>query len=543
MSVDYIWIAVWFIAFTFVPLTLTPTKHALFSSRKYSYKFKREIKGSETYVPKTSPLAEKAEEFQAIVSIEDRKHHRRTYKRCFVGKDAIDAMIQAGMSKTRADAVRLGRKLEIDLRLFKHVSGDHSFKDGLHFYEFREKGKHEAMYNTKTDDRLREPKTLERFYASDDQDVETRPSRSLSKRSMSYRKLGGGEDGISKLTRHGERGPRQISVISGVENAFSCKPQLANASTVSTEGDSDNDTSDSEDDTPSEKRRSIRRIQSHEPSTESSAPVRQTSINSRLNQRLRRSKNDLSVSDHVTTKNSTWDGTNLRESRRQMRLRRSASFKNGTVPRARSNEDLPTESRNSHNQPDRPTSVRRVSSDEGLRKRTPANPRLRLGKASISTSETSGIRRVRSNESLRRVAGGIRRSRSNEGLRRDAGGIRRSRSSERLRSETDGFRRSRSSEGRGIRRSRSGEGIRDNNDGVRRSRSKENLRGESRSSSRTLQSSKSDEDLKNHRRRESDPTLLNDTINDLKRSLSAKNLTLTMKINSKEKVLTRAIAA
>lgn len=84
--------------------------------------------------PLIGPLGEKADQFESIVNIQDRMHRLKKFKKCFVGREAVDAMIHCGLSESRQQAVDLGRTLERELRLFKHVSKGHKFKDEYLFY-------------------------------------------------------------------------------------------------------------------------------------------------------------------------------------------------------------------------------------------------------------------------------------------------------------------------------------------------------------------------------------------------------------------------
>lgn len=82
-----------------------------------------------------------AESFLADVEVKDRKYHLKTFKKVFVGKEAVDALISSGSAKTRDDAVCIGRALESEFRLFEHVTREHEFKDGNFFYRFVDKNK------------------------------------------------------------------------------------------------------------------------------------------------------------------------------------------------------------------------------------------------------------------------------------------------------------------------------------------------------------------------------------------------------------------
>ena len=76
-----------------------------------------------------------ADEFKKNVEIKDRKHHLKTYKQCFIGKDAVDYLVSAGHAMTRDDAVSLGRALQQSY-LFEHVTRDHQFSDDHLFFRF-----------------------------------------------------------------------------------------------------------------------------------------------------------------------------------------------------------------------------------------------------------------------------------------------------------------------------------------------------------------------------------------------------------------------
>ncbi|KAL3917861.1 MAG: hypothetical protein SGILL_004514 [Bacillariaceae sp.] len=86
--------------------------------------------------PKTE-IAELAEAFSMYVDIRDRRYRTRVYRECFIGREAVDALMYAGVADSREKAVEIGRMLEKELRLFQHVTGDHVFKDGHYFYRLR----------------------------------------------------------------------------------------------------------------------------------------------------------------------------------------------------------------------------------------------------------------------------------------------------------------------------------------------------------------------------------------------------------------------
>lgn len=84
-----------------------------------------------------SELAKLAISFQQCLDIRDRKYRMKTYKECFIGAEAVDALVLTEVVDSRADAVQLGRKLARELRLFSPVNGDYLFSDDFQFYRLR----------------------------------------------------------------------------------------------------------------------------------------------------------------------------------------------------------------------------------------------------------------------------------------------------------------------------------------------------------------------------------------------------------------------
>jgi len=60
-----------------------------------------------------------AEAFKENVEIQDRTYHLKTYKDCFVGKEAVDYLVNSGAASNRLDAVEVGRALQ-STHLFEH---------------------------------------------------------------------------------------------------------------------------------------------------------------------------------------------------------------------------------------------------------------------------------------------------------------------------------------------------------------------------------------------------------------------------------------
>lgn len=82
-------------------------------------------------------LDELVETFRSIVEIRDRKHGfpSKLYKDCFVGNEAVRALIDQGMATDVEDAVRIGN-IMLENGIFHHVQRAHAFKDAYLFYRF-----------------------------------------------------------------------------------------------------------------------------------------------------------------------------------------------------------------------------------------------------------------------------------------------------------------------------------------------------------------------------------------------------------------------
>jgi hypothetical protein len=91
---------------------------------------------------KLQELASQAETFRGLVDVRDRKYHMKTYPNCFIGSEAVDALLEAGLAESRAQAVELGRQFQKYLGLFHHVLNVHVFKDKYLFYKFATDNSH-----------------------------------------------------------------------------------------------------------------------------------------------------------------------------------------------------------------------------------------------------------------------------------------------------------------------------------------------------------------------------------------------------------------
>ena len=84
-------------------------------------------------------LLEMAKRFEAGIEVGDKNHRRRVYHNCFVGKDAVDWLVQNSMAETRSEAVQVGRALAQHFHLFTHVTDSFLFSDKQFFYRFNKK--------------------------------------------------------------------------------------------------------------------------------------------------------------------------------------------------------------------------------------------------------------------------------------------------------------------------------------------------------------------------------------------------------------------
>ena len=82
-------------------------------------------------------IPELTSQLRAIFSIQDRKYGvpSRIYEKCFVGSEAVTAMLENGFAGDVSDAVNIGNVL-ITEGVFHHVLKEHEFKNGKLFYRF-----------------------------------------------------------------------------------------------------------------------------------------------------------------------------------------------------------------------------------------------------------------------------------------------------------------------------------------------------------------------------------------------------------------------
>lgn len=70
------------------------------------------------------------------VEVKNRTYRLQTYKQCFIGKEAVDFLVEKGFASSREDAVVIGQALSEDLKMFEHVLRDHKFEDKGYYYHF-----------------------------------------------------------------------------------------------------------------------------------------------------------------------------------------------------------------------------------------------------------------------------------------------------------------------------------------------------------------------------------------------------------------------
>lgn len=74
------------------------------------------------------------------VELKDRKYRLSTYKNCFVGKEAVDFLVENGYCTSREEAVHMGNSIMEETKAFEHVCRDHLFADDNLYYHFVERG-------------------------------------------------------------------------------------------------------------------------------------------------------------------------------------------------------------------------------------------------------------------------------------------------------------------------------------------------------------------------------------------------------------------
>ncbi|GAB5361623.1 hypothetical protein AAMO2058_000728400 [Amorphochlora amoebiformis] len=78
-----------------------------------------------------------AEDMRIKVEIKDRKYHLQTYKKCFLGTDAIKYMMESGFAESVEDAEGLGHQL-VSRGYVVHVTKEHDLVNKDYFYHFKQ---------------------------------------------------------------------------------------------------------------------------------------------------------------------------------------------------------------------------------------------------------------------------------------------------------------------------------------------------------------------------------------------------------------------
>jgi hypothetical protein len=81
------------------------------------------------------------------VTIKSRSYHLQKFEKCFLGSEAVDALVKLGVVSDRDEAVEIGELIQ-EQGYFKHVTGDQGFKDSKYYYRFAEDEKNHG-YNPK----------------------------------------------------------------------------------------------------------------------------------------------------------------------------------------------------------------------------------------------------------------------------------------------------------------------------------------------------------------------------------------------------------
>ena len=79
---------------------------------------------------------EVAAAFKKGVKVSTNRYRLRTYRQTFTGTEAVDFLVNSSYASSREEAVKIGRQLEEEKKLFEHVHRKQEFKDSRLFYHF-----------------------------------------------------------------------------------------------------------------------------------------------------------------------------------------------------------------------------------------------------------------------------------------------------------------------------------------------------------------------------------------------------------------------
>lgn len=167
---------------------------------------------------KKKTLEEIAIDFEQSIKVEDRRFHLKTYKQCFIARDAVSFLVGGLYVASRTDAVQLGQRLEKELDLFEHVTKQHTFEDDYLFFRFKEIRLRDLKEGFLSDEQsLPEPQEcldLERLATEFRKNVTTTTNTYHLKR---YKQTFIGSDAVDYLVNSSNAKTRKDAVLLGRE--------------------------------------------------------------------------------------------------------------------------------------------------------------------------------------------------------------------------------------------------------------------------------------------------------------------------------------
>jgi hypothetical protein len=134
----------------------------------------------------SSRLFELAQLFEAGIEVKDHRHRMRVFHNSFVGKEAVDFMVESGMAESRYDAVQLGRAFAKQFNMMEHVTHDHLFSDDELYFRFLNK---EQRYSWETKESMHGIEIPELEVYSDDEQWVKRVKAFETKILMKWQKI------------------------------------------------------------------------------------------------------------------------------------------------------------------------------------------------------------------------------------------------------------------------------------------------------------------------------------------------------------------